>query len=113
MNCREELPVKAVDNYGKVHSVFFPGIHLKVKWYLVERETRFELATSTLARLHSTTELLPQAVVFLLQIGREVNSKIHSPEKTCAFRLVVWRIKRFGDQVPGSQKGHFDLVCVL
>ena len=25
----------------------------------VERETRFELATSTLARLHSTTELLP------------------------------------------------------
>jgi hypothetical protein len=27
---------------------------------LTERETRFELATSTLARLHSTTELLPQ-----------------------------------------------------
>ena len=26
---------------------------------LVERETRFELATSTLARSHSTTELLP------------------------------------------------------
>jgi hypothetical protein len=26
----------------------------------MERETRFELATSTLARLHSTTELLPQ-----------------------------------------------------
>ena len=25
----------------------------------MERETRFELATSTLARLHSTTELLP------------------------------------------------------
>jgi len=27
--------------------------------FVVERETRFELATSTLARLHSTTELLP------------------------------------------------------
>ena len=27
----------------------------------LERETRFELATSTLARLHSTTELLPRA----------------------------------------------------
>ena len=29
---------------------------------LRERETRFELATSTLARLHSTTELLPQII---------------------------------------------------
>ena len=28
----------------------------------MERETRFELATSTLARSHSTTELLPQSV---------------------------------------------------
>ncbi len=28
---------------------------------LLERETGFEPATSTLARLHSTTELLPQA----------------------------------------------------
>ena len=28
--------------------------------YKVERETRFELATSTLARLRSTTELFPQ-----------------------------------------------------
>ena len=27
--------------------------------YILERETRFELATSTLARLHSTTELFP------------------------------------------------------
>jgi hypothetical protein len=27
----------------------------------MERETRFELATSTLARLHSTTELFPLA----------------------------------------------------
>ncbi len=26
---------------------------------ILERETRFELATSTLARLHSTTELFP------------------------------------------------------
>ena len=28
--------------------------------FKMERETRFELATSTLARLHSTTELFPQ-----------------------------------------------------
>ena len=33
----------------------------QVAWSLdfLERETRFELATSTLARLHSTTELFP------------------------------------------------------
>ena len=30
----------------------------------MERETRFELATSTLARLHSTTELFPLLGVF-------------------------------------------------
>ncbi len=29
----------------------------------VERETRFELATSTLARLHSTTELFPLVAI--------------------------------------------------
>jgi hypothetical protein len=29
----------------------------------MERETRFELATSTLARLHSTTELFPLSAV--------------------------------------------------
>ena len=28
----------------------------------LERETRFELATSTLARLHSTTELFPLVI---------------------------------------------------
>ena len=30
--------------------------------FLLERETGFEPATSTLARLHSTTELLPRGV---------------------------------------------------
>ena len=32
---------------------------------VVERDTRFELATSTLARLHSTTELVPLGVPLL------------------------------------------------
>lgn len=32
----------------------------------MERETRLELATSSLARRHSTTELPPHRVVFLL-----------------------------------------------
>ncbi len=30
--------------------------------YALERETRFELATSTLARSHSTAELLPRGM---------------------------------------------------
>ena len=33
---------------------------------LLERETRFELATSTLARLHSTTELFPLEKLYLI-----------------------------------------------
>ena len=39
--------------------------------YRAERETRFELATSTLARLHSTTELLPQGPEGTDEIDRE------------------------------------------
>jgi hypothetical protein len=35
----------------------------------LERETRVELATSTLARLHSTTELLPRNGKEILQYG--------------------------------------------
>ena len=38
----------------------------------MERETRFELATSTLARLHSTTELFPLTKQVLLE-RREYN----------------------------------------
>ena len=38
----------------------------------MERETRFELATSTLARLHSTTELFPLTNQVLLE-RREYN----------------------------------------
>ena len=36
------------------------SIQLSYAPILLERETRFELATSTLARLRSTTELFPQ-----------------------------------------------------
>ena len=42
----------------------------------LERETRFELATSTLARLHSTTELFPLVEAmrgFLAEACGEVN----------------------------------------
>ena len=35
---------------------------LRIPFSYLERETRFELATSTLGRLHSTTELFPQCV---------------------------------------------------
>ena len=49
---------------------------------MVERETRFELATSTLARLHSTTELFPldvflcvKTAVFIQTLKISVNKK--------------------------------------
>ena len=35
---------------------------------LLERETRFELATSTLARLRSTTELLPLIMFYMVRV---------------------------------------------
>ena len=44
--------------------------------FLLERETGFEPATSTLARLHSTTELLPRGVKRLIgDSGGSVNRK--------------------------------------
>ena len=49
---------------------------------MVERETRFELATSTLARLHSTTELFPldlflcvKTAMFIQSLKISVNKK--------------------------------------
>ena len=52
---------------------------------MVERETRFELATSTLARLHSTTELFPlnlflcvKTAVFIQSLKFSVNKKNHT-----------------------------------
>ncbi len=39
--------------------------YIKVKIRLMERETRFELATPTLARLCSTTELFPHLFLFV------------------------------------------------
>ena len=44
--------------------------------YSLERETGFEPATSTLARLHSTTELLPRSTEnYLVQTSGTVNRK--------------------------------------
>ncbi len=44
--------------------------------FVLERETGFEPATSTLARLHSTTELLPRGVKKLIgDSGSSVNRK--------------------------------------
>jgi hypothetical protein len=44
-----------------------------------ERETRFELATSTLARLHSTTELLPRS----FRVGRFLSTSGQSLRGAC------------------------------
>lgn len=42
-----------------------------------EREKGFEPSTSTLARWHSTTELLPQTATFIAATGRDVNRFTH------------------------------------
>ena len=59
---------------------------------IVERETRFELATSTLARLHSTTELFPlnlfcyvKTAVFIQNLKLSVNRKRSKLE----FRTII------------------------
>ena len=51
-----------------------PAVNLTRRYQseTLERETRFELATSTLARSHSTTELLPQVPDLLAGAGRAV-----------------------------------------
>jgi hypothetical protein len=51
----------------------FSGVCLNDIEYLVERETGFEPATSTLARLHSTTELFPQHRNIYYTCGEAVN----------------------------------------
>jgi hypothetical protein len=49
------------------------GVALNDVDNLVERETGFEPATSTLARLHSTTELFPQHRNIYYRCGASVN----------------------------------------
>lgn len=47
----------------------------------MERETRFELATSSLARRHSTTELLPHYGLEPLKNQRR--RKLYTTERSC------------------------------
>jgi hypothetical protein len=68
----------------------------------MERETGFEPATSTLARLHSTTELFPLARFFITAMDFDVKEKspagagenekqgIPSNGKNGSIRLVVF-----------------------
>ena len=50
---------------------------------LVERETGFEPATSTLARLHSTTELFPHELLVYKYPFRYVNRKFGHDSVYC------------------------------
>ena len=61
----------------------------------LERETRFELATSTLARLHSTTELLPRAEKVCLQRSRSAVNQLLPTFQKNFFRLATLRIVRY------------------
>lgn len=64
----------------------------------MERETRLELATSSLARTHSTTELLPQ---FNLQRYNTTVKKIFQPKFFVKFKIygIINFVKRrnFGE----------------
>ena len=65
--CKDEM--STVVFYGVTNQVSCTVGKRKAPWQLshgalfLERDTRFELATSTLARSHSTTELVPQISV--------------------------------------------------
>ena len=67
--------------------------------FVLERETGFEPATSTLARLHSTTELLPRGVkMYIGESSAPVNRKSQRKEKKfssgkCACPVLVRRKK--------------------
>ena len=58
---------------------------------ILERETRFELATPTLARLCSTTELFPLESAYYIHVMRLVNRSL----QFCAKKQVSYASSRF------------------
>ncbi len=84
----------------------FSGVALNDIDYLVERETGFEPATSTLARLHSTTELFPQHRNIYYRCGASVNPIARA---AIAHQRVIWiglRNDKTGQAVPRSARDH-------
>jgi hypothetical protein len=74
-NCKERplSELRTPEKFAyKLHTPS-PGVSLNDIDYFVERETGFEPATSTLARLHSTTELFPQHRNIYYRCGASVN----------------------------------------
>jgi hypothetical protein len=55
---------------------------------LLERKTRFELATSSLARRHSTTELLPHIFFIKVMLQRELGDTAKSFQGTLSTLLI-------------------------
>ena len=73
----------------------------------MEREKRFELSTSTLARLHSTTELLPRGEALFRWVGG-VCQQGNCAETTSINVGAAWvRIIRDGRRGPGACGGGF------
>src|SRR5688500_6016972 len=60
---RRHVPRDATETKRPAERLLRPAVS---SGHFVEREKRFELSTSTLARLHSTAELLPQKLRHLL-----------------------------------------------
>ncbi len=84
-----------------------PGALPPADGNLLERETGFEPATSTLARLHSTTELLPRTVDFLCVTEEKVKPYSHF-SINFQFQLIPRPIMYFAgiqpEPVPGRAK---------
>ena len=83
----------------------------------MERETGFEPATSTLARSHSTTELVPQRQAGII-IGMKPRCFNSQSAATAACRPLGLDldhlrrvVHRLGDEGGGGLGGHLALLC--
>jgi hypothetical protein len=76
----------------------------------MERETGFEPATSTLARLRSTIELFPLLAIRIIEIAVFVNSRIHSggPQAVTIRDFVPWFVPCFYLPVAWSRSANSD-----
>ncbi len=83
---RFELEIKVLQTYA------LPLGYVATK-FVLERETGFEPATSTLARLHSTTELLPRGVKGF--IGDSAGTVNRKKGKNMIFSVIPRESRRF------------------
>ena len=87
-----------------LQTLALPLGHVATK-FVLERETGFEPATSTLARLHSTTELLPRGVkVFIGETTSSVNRKKRQKRENFFFPFFVGKPSRISISAVGKSR---------